>query len=71
QDQLDSCCERFLQQHFNEEVNFEVHDALAKLVREKIVNQTGDGYRALPIAKALKQLDSNWDNLFKYHGVDD
>jgi hypothetical protein len=71
QDQLDSCCERFLQQHFDVEVNFEVHDALGKLVREKLVDQTGDSYRALPLAEALKQLDSNWDNLFKYHGVDD
>ena len=71
QDQLDACCKRFLHQHFDVEVNFEVHDALAKLVREKIVDQTGDGYRALPLSEALKQLDYNWDNLFKYHGVDD
>lgn len=71
QNQLDGCCERFLHQHFDVEVNFEVHDALGKLVREKIVDQTGDSFRAAPLKEALKQLDFNWDNLFKYHGADD
>ena len=64
QKKLDACCERYLKQHFEVEVNFEVRDALAKLVREKIVDRTGDRYRAAPLEKAIRQLDSNWNNFF-------
>jgi hypothetical protein len=64
QNKLDACCERYLKQHFDVEVNFEVNDALAKLVREKIVDRTGDRYRAAPLQEAIRQLDCNWDNFF-------
>jgi len=64
QKKLDACCERYLKQHFDVEVNFEVNDALAKLVRKKIVDRTGDRYRAAPLEEAIRQLDCNWDNFF-------
>ena len=64
QKKLDACCERYLKQHFDVEVNFEVNDALAKLVRQKIVDRTGDCYRAAPLEEAIRQLNRNWDSFF-------
>ena len=66
---LDACCERYLKRHFDVEVNFEVNDALGKLVREKIVFQTGDQYRAASLEEATRQLDCNWDRFFSYSGI--
>ena len=66
---LDACCERYLKRHFDVEVNFEVNDALGKLVREKIVFQTGDQYRAASLEEATRQLDCNWDSFFSYSGI--
>ena len=67
--ELDACCERYLKQHLNVEVNFEVRDALAKLVRQKIVTRTDDRYCAEPLEEAIKQLDHNWDNFFSYDEI--
>ena len=64
QKKLDACCERYLEQHFDVEVNFEVYDAIAKLVRERIVDRTGDRYRAVPLEEAIRRLNCNWDSFF-------
>ena len=41
-------------------------DALAKLERFKLVSKQQDGYTALPLKNAKKQLDNLWDNFFQY-----
>jgi len=66
---LDACCERFLLDEFGVEVDFEVHDALEKLVRENLVEREGDRYRACELPTALERLDEKWDNYFKYNSV--
>jgi hypothetical protein len=66
-EQLDDYVELYLEQHANLKVDFEIGDALAKLERLKIVYQSGNAYRAVPIDKALEMLDWTWDNYFKYN----
>jgi hypothetical protein len=66
-EQLDDYVELYLEQRANLKVDFEIGDALAKLERLKIVYQSGNAYRAVPIDKALEMLDWTWDNYFKYN----
>jgi hypothetical protein len=32
----------------------------------RVVQKSGDRYRAMPVEKALEMLDWTWDNYFKY-----
>lgn len=48
-------------------IDFEIEDALAKLVRLRLVTKQGDHHVAVPIDKALEALDEAWDNYFKYN----
>jgi hypothetical protein len=48
-------------------VAFEIGGALARLERMRVVEQSGDRYRAVPVEKALEMLDWTWDNYFKYN----
>lgn len=60
--------EHFLERGAGIRVRFEVEDALQKLRRLKLVDETADGtLRAVPIADALVNLDWAWDNYFKYN----
>jgi hypothetical protein len=65
-EQLDAYVELYLESNANLNVDFEIGDALAKLVRLKIVKKIGDAYQAEPLDKALEMLDWTWDNYFKY-----
>jgi hypothetical protein len=79
--ELDSAVERFVHQQFNLEIDFEVDDALRKVVdrgdttRSTVlpivaVDGNRDGaecYRAKPLEDALRILDEKWDNLFQYN----
>jgi hypothetical protein len=62
---LDDYIEEELERVANIKIDFEIEDALAKLEKLRIVEKVGDRYRAQPLAKALRQLDSTWDNYFK------
>ena len=53
----------------NLKVDFEIEDALAKLVRLRLVSKNENRYVALPIDKALENLDHAWDNYFQYNQV--
>ncbi len=64
---LDDYIEMFLEGNAGLKVDFEIHGALAKLERLKIIQKVGNRYRALPIHKALEMLDWTWDNYFKYN----
>jgi len=66
-EQLDRRIEAFLAAHLGRAIDFEVGDALAKLVRWRLVEQLPqDRLRALPLEAALSTLDSAWDQIFSY-----
>jgi hypothetical protein len=66
-EQLDRRIEAFLERQLGRAIDFEVGDALAKLVRWRLVEQLPqDKLRALPFDVALSTLDSAWDQIFSY-----
>ncbi|HZZ29414.1 MAG TPA: TMEM143 family protein [Pirellulales bacterium] len=66
--QLDQRIELFLSESLGRPIDFEVDDALAKLIRMNLVRQVADGrYIALPLTEALEKLDYAWDNYFPYN----
>lgn len=69
--QLDERVEQFLEQAAGLKVDFEISDAMDKLKRLRVVEQAGPGrFRAVPIDKALTNLDEAWDSFFTYHKAD-
>ncbi len=67
-DELDREAESYLSRILPCDVDFEVHDALAKLERFGCAVRTDqDRWRATPIQDALRRLDEAWDNCFRYH----
>jgi hypothetical protein len=67
QQQLDREAETFLRDEFTIDADFEVGDALTKLVRLRLVQQTDDGqFNATPIVEALQRLDDDWDDFFQF-----
>lgn len=68
--QLDNCVEAWLQEHFGFYIDFEVEDALRKLIEKNIVTKftpTGSSapiYKVYDLPSALRRLDEMWDN---YH----
>ena len=55
----------FNEQH-NCQLDFEIDDALDKLVKLELVNQNNDLYSAVDLANAKQRLDSRWDDYFKF-----
>jgi hypothetical protein len=66
-EELDDRIERELERLAKLKVDFEVEDALEKLVRMKLATQSGDRFVAVPIDQALEALDETWDRIFMYH----
>lgn len=62
--QLDKAIESWFSREFNFEIDFEIEDALAKLVRFGIVTMSEDKYQALPISEACATMDHAWDSIF-------
>lgn len=65
-DALDKACEAVLREKLGVSIDFEIQDALAKLLRLNLLIQSGETYRAAGIDDALAQLDSAWDGIFKF-----
>jgi hypothetical protein len=65
-DALDDYTELDLERRTGLKVDFEIGDALEKLVSYQLVERAGDRYRAVPIEEALRRLDERWDNFFTY-----
>lgn len=64
---LDARIEQWLEQTLGGRVDFEIEDALQKLLRlELISGDAGGAYKAIDLGQALKSLDRYWDNLFPY-----
>jgi len=69
-DRLDVRIEQFLSDCLGRPVDFEVDDALAKLLRLGLARQAfGDHYLPVPLAEALETLDRTWDNYFRYNAA--
>ncbi|HEX4149865.1 MAG TPA: TMEM143 family protein, partial [Pirellulales bacterium] len=67
---LDRQIELFLGEALGRPVDFEVEDALEKLLRMGLARQLPDGrYVALPLAASLQALDHAWDNYFSYNAA--
>jgi len=65
---LDSEVETFLRAKIDQEIDFEVGDALGKLFRLGLATRDSRGeLLAVPIDEALVKLDRRWDNLFRFN----
>jgi hypothetical protein len=65
-EQLDTEVEQWFTEQFYFQIDFEIADALAKLVRFGIVKFKDGEYSALPIRAAQIQLDAQWDTMFNF-----
>ncbi len=64
---LDAHIERFLTEKTGVSINFEVADALTKLLRLGLARRDSAGMlHATPIDQALQVLDRRWDDTFRY-----
>ena len=64
--QLDSQIEQWFNAQHHCQLDFEIDDALDKLVRLDLVNQQNDVYTAVDLDKAKQRLDTRWDDYFKF-----
>jgi hypothetical protein len=65
--QLDEAVEQYLDTTADVKVNFEIGDAMAKLMRLGLVEELPEHrYRGVPPAAALERLDRAWDGAFTY-----
>jgi hypothetical protein len=60
---LESAVVECLDQQCRLKVHFEIGDAIAKLERLKLVEKTGEQYRARPIGQAVEALEEAWRGL--------
>jgi Protein of unknown function (DUF3754) len=66
--ELDLRIENFLSECLGRPVDFEVDDALAKLLRLGLAREaSGHRYFAVPIVESLEALDRAWDGYFVYN----
>ncbi len=65
--ELDLVIERYLSQKTGIEINFEVSDAVGKLMRYNLITRDAQGrLQARSIDQALQELDRLWDGTFHY-----
>jgi hypothetical protein len=62
-ERLDDSIEAYLEQRTGLAVDFEIGDALDKLVGLRFAERAGDGYRAVSIGEALDRLGANNDDI--------
>lgn len=59
--------EKFFRQEFNKDISFEIDDSLRKLIDLKLIKHNGKHIQAIPMGKALAELDKQWDNYFEFN----
>jgi len=62
--ELDSDIENWFAEHWQISLDFEINDALQKLVRLQLVEFNDGKYNAVNVDEAVKSLDTQWDNYF-------
>ena len=65
-EQIDQQIEQWFKDKYDCELDFDVADALEKLVRMELVNYSGTHYTPRPMNEAVKVLDEYWDGLFEF-----
>lgn len=65
--ELDNQIELWFKTKLNTEIDFDVTDALLKLKNIGLGVETNGKWEALPLEKALIQIDELWDNVFDYN----
>jgi hypothetical protein len=69
-EQLDLAAEEFLMKTCAVQVDFEIADALRKLMAMKLIAPTaGDRWLALSLDHALATLDATWDGIFQKNSL--
>jgi hypothetical protein len=67
---LDAAVERFVHAHLGGiEIDFEIDDALRKVVDLGVVEVSDGRFRARGLDDALRALDERWDGLFRFAGI--
>ena len=61
---LDHEIERWFDSRWNCELDFEIDDALHKLLALGLVEKSGDSLIAVSIEAGIRALDQRWDNYF-------
>ncbi len=61
--ELDARIERWLQREVDQPVDFEIADALGKLVQFRLARQIGQRWQAVPIDDAIQTLTEHWREL--------
>ena len=64
-DDLDKKIESWLSDKWQCQANFEIDDALNKLVTLNLVTETGGRYKAVSITQGIKNLDQRWDDYYR------
>ena len=65
--ELDRRIEHWLAERWNCQIDFEIGDAVDKLQRLDLIDAEEDYLRCVPLSTAKQQIDSIWDNFFKYN----
>jgi hypothetical protein len=64
---LDDHIENWLAEKWDCHIDFEIGDAVNKLLRLELIDIDADRFRCVPLAAAKQKLDSIWDDFFKYN----
>lgn len=64
--ELDSAIEQWFEKKYQCKLDFEIADALEKLVRFNLVTVVNEGYKAVSLSDAKNTLDARWDNFYQY-----
>jgi len=64
--ELDDRIENWLAERWDCHIDFEIGDAIDKLQRLELIEVDADHLRCVPLSAAKQQLDTIWDNFFKY-----
>ena len=64
-EELDKKIEQWLADKWQCQVDFEINDALNKLLTLKLVNETDGQLSVVPIQQGIKNLDQRWDDYYR------
>ena len=64
---LDQQIENWFEQKQQQILDFEIDDALQKLIKLGLITQKNNQYQAITLDAALQTLDHTWDNYFSYN----
>ena len=66
-EELDATIEQWFNDHFDCQLDFEMEDALAKLLRLQLIEVDNNAYKAVDLDVAMQRLDQSWDNIYTFN----